>query len=51
VLAQALSHAWSVNCHKVMLLTGSKSEVTFKFYESAGFDRYEKQAFIAHPAA
>lgn len=51
VLARALSHAWSVNCYKVMLLTGSKSEATFKFYESAGFDRHEKQAFIAHPAA
>jgi GNAT superfamily N-acetyltransferase len=51
VLARALAHAWSVNCYKVMLLTGSKSEATFRFYESAGFDRHEKQAFIAHRAA
>jgi GNAT superfamily N-acetyltransferase len=51
VLGRALSHAWSVGCYKVMLLTGSKSEATFRFYESAGFNRHEKQAFIAHPAA
>lgn len=51
VLAHALSHAWSVGCYKVMLLTGRKDEATFRFYESAGFDRHDKQAFIAKPAA
>lgn len=51
MLAHALSHAWSVGCYKVMLLTGRKDEATFQFYESAGFDRREKQAFIAKPAA
>jgi GNAT superfamily N-acetyltransferase len=51
ILAHALSHAWSVGCYKVMLLTGSKDEATFKFYESAGFDRHAKQAFTARPAA
>jgi GNAT superfamily N-acetyltransferase len=51
VLTHALSHAWSVGCYKVMLLTGRKSEAIFGFYESAGFDRHEKQAFIAKPAA
>ena len=51
VLAHALSHAWSAGCYKVVLLTGRKSEATFNFYESAGFDRHEKQAFIAKPAA
>ena len=51
ILAQALEHAWSVGCYKVMLLTGRKDEATFKFYESAGFDRHGKQAFIAKPAA
>jgi GNAT superfamily N-acetyltransferase len=50
-LAHALSHAWSVGCYKVMLLTGRKDEATFQFYESAGFDRHAKQAFIAKPAA
>lgn len=51
VLAHALSHAWSEGCYKVMLLTGRKSEATFNFYESAGFDAHEKQAFIAKPSA
>lgn len=51
VLAHALSHAWSQGCYKVMLLTGRKDEATFQFYEAAGFDRHEKQAFIAKPAS
>lgn len=51
ILAHALSHAWSVGCYKVMLLTGRKDEGTFTFYESAGFDRHAKQAFVARPAA
>jgi GNAT superfamily N-acetyltransferase len=49
VLDHALSHAWSLGCYKVMLLTGRKDEATFKFYESAGFDRHAKQAFLAKP--
>jgi GNAT superfamily N-acetyltransferase len=49
VLAVALEHAWEQNCYKVMLLTGRKTEVVFSFYESAGFDRYAKQAFLARP--
>jgi GNAT superfamily N-acetyltransferase len=49
VLRHALEHAWSRNCYKVMLLTGSKKEETFRFYESAGFDRQAKQAFVAKP--
>jgi GNAT superfamily N-acetyltransferase len=51
VLAHALSYAWSVGCYKVMLLTGRKDQATFQFYESAGFDRHEKQAFIAKPSS
>jgi len=51
ILAHALAHAWSVGCYKVMLLTGRKSEATFQFYESAGFNRHDKQAFIAKPGA
>jgi hypothetical protein len=34
-----------------MLLSGRKDEATLRFYEAAGFDRNEKQAFIAKPAA
>ncbi len=51
VLARAQSHAWSVGCYKVMLFTGRKDQATFQFYESAGFNRHEKQAFIARPMA
>lgn len=47
VLAQALSVAWDQGCYKVMLMTGRKDEATFRFYESAGFNRNDKQAFVA----
>ena len=49
VLKHALADAWSRGCYKVMLLTGRKSEATYTFYESAGFDRHAKQAFLAKP--
>lgn len=51
VLAEALSFAWSQGCYKVMLMTGRKDEATFQFYESAGFNRNDKQAFIAKTPA
>jgi ribosomal protein S18 acetylase RimI-like enzyme len=49
VLREALEDAWAASCYKVMLLTGRKDEGTFRFYESLGFDRHGKQAFIAKP--
>ena len=49
VLAHALTDAWGQNCYKVMLLTGRKDEATLRFYEQAGFDRHDKQAFVAKP--
>lgn len=49
LLQTALKAAWSNNCYKVMLMTGSLDEGTFKFYESVGFKRNEKEAFIAKP--
>ena len=49
VLFHALSHAWSKGCYKVMLLTGRKDDRTCRFYESAGFDRHAKEAFLARP--
>lgn len=51
ILRFVLSHAWSVGCYKVMLLTGRKDETTLRFYQSAGFDPDEKHAFIAKPPA
>jgi GNAT superfamily N-acetyltransferase len=49
VLQYALRHAWNRGCYKVMLMTGRRDEGTCQFYESAGFDRYAKQAFLAKP--
>jgi GNAT superfamily N-acetyltransferase len=49
VVEFALQHAWDKSCYKVMLLTGRKNEGTYRFYESAGFDRHAKQAFLAKP--
>ena len=49
VLNKALDHAWKNGCYKVMLMTGRLNEGTFKFYESVGFNRHDKQAFIAKP--
>jgi hypothetical protein len=46
-----LDFAWSQGCYKVMLMTGRKDEATFRFYESAGFSRDGKQAFIAKAPA
>ena len=51
VLQHALAAAWSAGCYKVMLLTGRKDEGVYRFYESAGFDRNAKQAFLARPPA
>jgi GNAT superfamily N-acetyltransferase len=47
VLRHALAIAWSQNCYKVMLMTGSKQESTMRFYEGAGFVRGEKTGFVA----
>ena len=49
VLHHALAYAWSRDCYKVMLMTGRKDDATFRFYESVGFARDAKQAFLARP--
>ncbi len=46
LLSHCLAFAWHEGCYKVMLLTGRKDEATISFYENAGFNRHEKQAFI-----
>ncbi len=38
--------AVNVNCYKMMLLTGSKSEETLNFYKKAGYNSTDKTAFI-----
>ena len=49
VLKHALAAAWQRGCYKVMLLTGSKTEATLRFYENAGFQRGVKTGFVARP--
>ena len=49
ILKHALNYAWREQCYKVMLLTGRKTEEVYRFYESVGFDRNAKQAFLAKP--
>ena len=49
VLQHALKCGWQAECYKVMLLTGRKDARTSAFYESVGFDRDAKQAFLAKP--
>ena len=49
LLQHVLHFAWQQDCYKVMLMTGRLNEGTFRFYESAGFSRHGKQAFIARP--
>lgn len=46
VLRAALEFAWERNCYKVMLMSGRLDEGTFSFYESIGFLRDKKQAFV-----
>lgn len=49
LLRHALVFAWQAGCYKAMLMTSRKNAATYAFYESAGFDRHAKQAFIARP--
>jgi len=39
ILSQAITVAWSHQCYKVMLLTGSKNPATIKFYGDVGFEQ------------
>lgn len=38
--------AIETNCYKMMLLTGSKEESTLNFYRNAGYNSFDKTAFI-----
>ncbi len=45
-LNHAKELAMQEGCYKLMLLTGSKEELTLRFYEQAGYNRRDKTAFI-----
>lgn len=45
-LSYAKELAVKAGCYKMMLLTGSKSEKTLRFYERAGYNCTDKTAFI-----
>lgn len=42
----ALQAAKKAGCYKIMLMTGSKSKATMRFYEGAGYNREDKTAFV-----
>ena len=46
VLRELLSRCWARRCYKVMLLSGAARSEIHEFYDSLGFDRTAKQAFI-----
>ncbi|MEN2776623.1 GNAT family N-acetyltransferase [Acetivibrio clariflavus] len=46
LIRKAVEIAQNSGCYKIMLLTGSKDEKTLYFYESCGFNRKDKTAFI-----
>ncbi|HPF87803.1 MAG TPA: GNAT family N-acetyltransferase [Candidatus Limiplasma sp.] len=46
LIAEAIKIAQAANCYKVSLTTGNKDEGTFRFYESCGFNKEDKTAFI-----
>ena len=46
ILDYAKQIAEGENCYKIMLMTGSKSEATLRFYEKAGYNKQDKTAFI-----
>ncbi|GFI04865.1 MAG: GNAT family N-acetyltransferase [Lachnospiraceae bacterium] len=46
VLDYAKQIAERENCYKMMLLTGAKEEGTLNFYRNAGYNDFDKTAFI-----
>jgi len=45
-LSLARDIAVKAGCYKIMLMSGSKKEETMRFYESNGYNRKDKTAFI-----
>lgn len=46
VMRALLDRCWQCGCYKVMLMSGTERREVHAFYESLGFDKDAKQAFI-----
>lgn len=46
VLRDLLDRCWARRCYKVMLMSGMKREEIHAFYESLGFEKTSKRAFV-----
>jgi GNAT superfamily N-acetyltransferase len=46
LMNRAKAVAMEVGCYKIMLLTGSKDEGIFTFYENCGYNRTDKTGFV-----
>jgi GNAT superfamily N-acetyltransferase len=51
VVAAALAHAWSVDCHHVLMQSGRADERVHEFYENLGFKPGLRTAYVAHRPA
>lgn len=49
ILRTAIAQAWTLNCYKVMLLTGSKNPDTIRFYYQTGFEQSKTGFQIRKP--
>lgn len=50
LLRHALGFAWTANCYKVMLLSGSHRQAAHRLYQSVGFNKDEKVGYVAKPS-
>lgn len=41
-----MQRCWDAGCYKIMLMSGRKRAEIHAFYESLGFDKHKKQAFV-----
>ncbi|ACM27203.1 GNAT family N-acetyltransferase [Agrobacterium sp. SHOUNA12C] len=51
LIHKAIATAWEKNCYKVMLLTGSKTPATLRFYANCGFSQDKTGFQIRRPIA
>ncbi|MBA8876464.1 GNAT family N-acetyltransferase [Phyllobacterium myrsinacearum] len=49
LLQAAVTHAWTFDCYKVMLMSGSKNPGTLRFYNQAGFEQSKTGFQIRRP--